>query len=339
MDGTSPNGTAQFEARINNPDMASALNRLLDRMDSLETAMQQLNATVGQAPGMAAMVGDIADEAYRDAAAHGINLEERAKNGLHLLTQLTEPKMMAQLEGLMAMAEQAPGMAAMAGDMLDNAYRNAASHGINLEERATTALQLLNKLTEPKMVAQLEGLMAMAEQAPGLAAMAGDMVDNAYRSAAQQGIDLEARAMTGLQLLNRLTEPKMATQLEQLLGMADQLPGFAAMAGDVIDDAYRSAHTAGIDIETMVRQGGVAAQRLSDLMRSPEFTTLMGSGMLDPKAVSLLGSAADALIRSKEAQPQQLGPIGLLGALRDPEVQKALGFFMTFAKEFGKNIK
>lgn len=279
MEGASPNGTAQFEIRLNNPDTATALNRLLDRMDALENAMQQLSATIGQGPAMLAMMGDVVDEGIRNANASGINVEERAINVLHLL----------------------------------------------------------NKLTEPKMAHQLEALLNLAEQAPGLAAMVGDMVDNTVRSAAASGIDLEERAFTTLQLLNRLTEPKMVKQLEQLLELAEQAPGLLAMAGDVVDDAFRSANAAGIDIETMVKQGGVAAQRLSDLMRSTEFTTLMDSGMLDPKAVSLLGCAADALIRSQQ-QSQKLGPMGLLGALRDPDVQSALGFFMTFAKEFGKNI-
>lgn len=339
MEGASPNGTTQFEARINNPDMASALNRLLDRMDALETAMNQLNSTVGQAPAMVAMVGDMADDAYRSATASGIDVEERARNAVHLLTQLTEPKMMQQLEGLLATAEQAPGLVAMAGDMVDNAVRNAATHGIDLEERAGNVLHLLSRFTEPQMIAQLEQLLIMAEQAPGLVAMTGDMIDNAVRSAADAGVNLEERAFAGLHLLNRLTEPKMAAQLEQLIGMAEQLPSLLAMGGDMLDDAYRSATVAGVDIEMMVKQGGVAAQRLSDLMRSEEFTTLMDSGMLDPKAVSLLGSAADALIRSKEKQPQKIGPMGLLGAMRDPDVQKALGFFMTFAKEFGKSIR
>jgi uncharacterized protein YjgD (DUF1641 family) len=208
--------------RINNPDMALALNRLLDRIDALEAAVERMNATVGQVPTLIGMVGDVADEAYRTAANAGINLEERARSGLDLLVQLTAPP--------------------------------------------------------------------------------------------------------------------MVHQLQQLLTLAEQLPGLLAMTGDVIDDAYRSATNAGIDLENMVKQGGIAAQRLSDLMRSAEFTALMNSGMLDPKAVRLLGSAATALVTSQEKHPQQIGPLGLLGALRDPDIQKALGFFMAFAKEFGKHI-
>lgn len=281
MDSITTNGSPHLEARLNNPETALALNRLLDRMDALESAMQQLSVTIGQGPRMVAMLGDMVDDAYRTAAASGINLEERAHKGLHLL----------------------------------------------------------NRLTEPQMVERVEGLLTLAEQAPGLAAMAGDMIDNAYRSAAQQGIDLEARATTALQLLNHLTEPKLVQQLEGLLALAAQAPGFLAMTGDVVDEALRNANTAGVDIETMVKQSGVAVQRFSNLMCSPEFTTLMDSGMLDPKAVKLLGQAATALVESQQQHPQKIGPVGLLGALRDPDVQKALGFFMTFAKAFGQRIE
>jgi hypothetical protein len=184
----------------------------------------------------------------------------------------------------------------------------------------------------------VQRMNATVGQAPALVAMVGDVVDEGMRHANAAGINLEARLLTALQLFNRLTEPHVAGQLTHLLDLADQAPGFLAMAGDMVDDAYRSANTAGIDMETLVKQSGVAAQRLSDLMCSPEFTTLMDSGMLDPNAVRLLGSAATALVKSQQAS-EPIGPLGLLGALRDPDVQKALGFFLTFAKEFGKHIR
>lgn len=47
-------------------------------------------------------------------------------------------------------------------------------------------------------------------------------------------------------------------------------------------------------------------------------------------------AAAQALSESLNYDP--VGLRDLLGALRDPNVQKTLGFLVKFAKEFGKRI-
>ncbi|MEZ4660890.1 MAG: hypothetical protein R2911_25345 [Caldilineaceae bacterium] len=245
METAHTNGVNALQDRLNEPATAASINRLLDRIEELEQAVTTLTSTIAQAPGLMAMAGDMVDEAFHAAAAQGIDLEARAKTGLHLLTRLTEPQMVAQVEQLMDMAAQAPGLAAMMGDMADEAMRNVASAGVDIEERARTGLQLLNRLTEPQMVQQLNQALDMAEQAPGLLAMMGDMADEAMRNVAAAGVDIEVRAHTGLQLLNRLTEPQMVQQLNQALDMAEQAPGLLAMMGDMADEAMRMAAAGG----------------------------------------------------------------------------------------------
>jgi len=65
--------------------------------------------------------------------------------------------------------------------------------------------------------------------------------------------------------------------------------------------------------------------------------------VLDPEALEAVGSLGSALVDTqKEAQrgdtPSQ-GVFGLLGALRDSDVQRAVGFITTFAKKFGRNLR
>lgn len=280
MDTARTNGVSTLQARLNEPATAASINRLLDRIEELEQAVTTLTNTLSQAPGLVAMAGDMMDEAYHQAAIHGIDLEKRAQVGLHLLA----------------------------------------------------------KLTEPRMVAQLEQLMAMAEQAPGLAAMLGDMADEAIGSAARAGVDLEERAQLGLQLLKRLTEPQMVQQLNQALDMAEQAPGLIAMMGDMADDAVRSASSAGFDLEEMLRKGAAAAQKINTLTSSPEYAALMNSGLLDAHSLGLLANLGKAISNSQSRPIQPLGPMGLFSALRDPDVQKALGFLMNLAKELGKTL-
>ena len=57
---------------------------------------------------------------------------------------------------------------------------------------------------------------------------------------------------------------------------------------------------------------------------------------MDRKVGVISEAAAQALSESLNYEP--VGLRDLLGALRDPNVQKTLGFLVKFAKEFGKRI-
>ena len=274
------NGVATLQARLNEPQTAAALNRLLDRIETLEQTVGRLADVLEQAPGMVAMVGDMADETVRQAAARGVNVEERLK----------------------------------------------------------TALALAERLTAEETAVKLNQLLDLADQLPGTLAMMGDMMDETIRRAASNGVDIEARLRAGLTMAEKLTAPEMVAKLDQLLAMADQAPGMIAMMGDIVDESIRRAGESGINIEAMVRQGARAGAKFSALMESEEFDALMESGILDPEAVASVGKVGRALIASQQQPLEPVGLFGLLSAMRDPNMQRALGFLATFGAEFGKQI-
>ena len=188
---------------------------------------------------------------------------------------------------------------------------------------------MAEKLTRPDMMAKLDDLMEMANTAPGLMAVTGDMVGETYRQAAANGIYLEERVKAGLEMAEKLTRPEMVANLNQLIEMAETAPNFIAMIGDIADEAYRNALAQGIDIEALVRKGAGAASQLE---------ALFDSGILDPDAVKTVGYAGKALA---EASKQEIKPVGLfqmLGALRDPDTQKALGFLLSVGKNLGNQL-
>lgn len=80
---------------------------------------------------------------------------------------------------------------------------------------------------------------------------------------------------------------------------------------------------------------------LQTVLESAEFDALMTSGVFSPKTVGIVSEAGNALVDSYEAnqtQPQQIGALGLFRAIQDPDVQRALGFFVDFSKRFGQAI-
>lgn len=336
MDEEQVSGT-EAEA-LSSPEMLSALSRLLDRIDRLEGAVDKLTTAVEQAPGIVAMVTDTVDDAYAQAAREGIDLDERMRTALGFAEKLTSPEMAARLDQLLILAEQGPGIAAMVTDTVDDAYGQALAQGIDIDARLRAALELAEKLTSPTMMTQLNQLLALAEQAPGIAAMVADTVDDAYAQASSHGVDIDGRLRAGLEMAEKLTAPEMVEKINTAIELADQGPGIMAMMVDIIDDVYIQAIRQGFNPEQFVRQGVVVTSRMAELLESGEINALLQSGVIDPKAVDVVGTAAKALVTSRAEPAPKMGIFGMLKAMRDPDLQRALGFLTVFGKNFGENL-
>lgn len=254
--------------------------------------------------------------------------------------------------------DQAPGMISMMTDVADEKARMAAESGIDVDERLRSALVIAEKLTEPRTITvlsglldrvdQLDDLVKMTDQAPGMVAMMADVADEQYRLAAESGIDIEARVKTGLVLVEKLTAPqsmavlsKLVDQmdaLEQAAGMLEQAPGMVAMGVDIVDDVARSAGEAGLDIDQFTNQGFQALIKFSTLVASDGFDAVIDSGILDPDAVSIIGDMGYTLAQCQKEPPQRVGIFGLMRLLNDDDAQVALGFLANFARGFGARI-
>lgn len=200
-----------------------ALNKILQRVETLENAVERLAQVMEQGPGMVSMMADMADETYQQAAARGVDVQERLGVALQLAEKLTAPQMVEQLNGLLSLADQAPGLTAMMADMVDEGYRQAAHRGIDLNERLSLSLQAAERLTSPAMLNSLNQLISLSEQAPGLVAMTMDIVDSEYSKLAQQ-VDIAALTQLGGALTAAATEAANApTQKMGLFGLMKAL--------------------------------------------------------------------------------------------------------------------
>ncbi|MCB8981291.1 MAG: DUF1641 domain-containing protein [Ardenticatenaceae bacterium] len=207
------NGSATLQAKLNEPQTVAALTRLLDRIESLEQTVNTLADLVQQGPGMAAMVGDMVDETVRSAAARGVDIEARLRAGLAIAEKLTAPEMVAKLDQLLAFADEAPGLVAMVGDMVDE-----TAVSLDLESRLRMGLQIAEKATQPANLAQLgemfevlleaESGMLSPEAVRTLGSMAQSMV--AAKSDPREKVGLFA-------LLRSLNDPDIQNALGFLL--------------------------------------------------------------------------------------------------------------------------
>lgn len=130
--------------------------------------------------------------------------------------------------------------------------------------------------------------------------------------------------------------------LRPLVVLAQQAPAMVAMAGDSFDEVMKTALDSGIDVERGLLNGAGAALRFGatmdpDKVRALE--ALLQSGVLDPAALRTIGELGRALVETASAPPTAVGPMGLLKALGQPDVQRALGFLITFAERFGQRLR
>ncbi len=57
-----------------------ALDRLVQKVETLEKAITGLQAAMDQGPGMVSMLADSVDETYKEAAKNGVDIDARLKN-------------------------------------------------------------------------------------------------------------------------------------------------------------------------------------------------------------------------------------------------------------------
>jgi hypothetical protein len=135
---------------------------------------------------------------------------------------------------------------------------------------------------------------------------------------------------------------EVAEALRPLIALARQAPAFIAVVMDSFDEAMQTAHGKGLDVERGLLNGAEAALRFGATMdagRVRELDALLKSGVLEPGTLRVVGELAGALTETAAAPPATPGVLGLLKALGQPDVQRALGFLVTFAERFGRRLR
>jgi hypothetical protein len=170
----------------------------------------------------------------------------------------------------------------------------------------------------------------MTAEATAVAPTSTVAADLAPSAATLQTIEERTRAIA------EITEA-----LRPLIALAQQAPAFVAIAMDSFDEAVRAADDKGIDVERGVLNGAEAALRFGaamDAEKVREIDALLKSGVLAPATLRIIGELGRALTETAAAPPSTAGAIALLRALGQPNVQKALGFLVTFAERFGRRL-
>lgn len=124
--------------------LLAAINRLNERMDSIETRIDEINTQVSEIPNLVGIFTDSADEyAQKSYEKTGISFDQRTEKALEVLEKLTEPEsaemitsLLDRSENLQKMIEHldtVPDMVAILFDTIDEMQSRAIQAGINFD--------------------------------------------------------------------------------------------------------------------------------------------------------------------------------------------------------------
>jgi uncharacterized protein YjgD (DUF1641 family) len=150
-----------------------------------------------------------------------------------------------------------------------------------------------------------------------------------------------------------LVKKKILTEAELKAQKVEQLTDKVTDNEEALDQTLRilaELHESGIleGVESFLKAKGKITEVLLGQATRKEATNMINNvmgaaGMLtaiDPEQTAgLLSGVAQGLEEAKKGAGQKISPFGLLKALRDPDVNRALGFGLSFLKGLGKSLK
>lgn len=322
---------AEALLRLADAEVLESVTRLANLAPDLEYAVH----FVAAGP---ALLEEAMEKARSELGHHGTTpaeLQQRLARALQLLLTVTSPPMAR------ALTEVAQSLPAMSPLLRSTAAATAALSAVEgadaLEQRVTEALV---RIADPEV---LEALVRMANLAPDVeyavhAVAAGpnlmqEAAEMANAWARHQDVRFDGlrQGMAGLvSLLGQLSRPEIVTSLRTMIGLAPQVAEFASVLQQV--DAR--------EISTLVAALGqpealsVARRMLGQL---PTIDAILAALPQQPETLATLKAANEA-VAVASSSPNRVGMFGMLSAMRDPAVQRVLGFAVTTAKHMGKHM-
>ena len=317
-----------------------------------------------RAPDFLPVMKASSDVLAQRAEIEGSELERRLRE---TVLELSDPE---TLESLVRIAQLAPKLeyaayfAAAGPELLEEAMHGvqqwAATAGVEgVDARAGAALEALVTLTTPatlrglagvsKTLAQIavtedasESLQRLVTRLPRLEKTVQlverslDLVDAAAQESGFGELEsLREPAVSGLRLLHKATQPENLHALEVVLELA---PDLARFAEPVLRRMTEMRHE---DVSEMMEL--LITPRMLDLAREldskhDDLKALLEAVSLEPGTIKLLRAAQGATASAASAPQRPVGVWGLWKALRDPDVQRALGLGVTLAGELSARL-
>ena len=203
----------------------------------------------------------------------------------------------------------------------------------------------LLRITEPETLDALTRVASLTPQiefavnalaaGPEVLEEALETVRNVAAEHGQSPHDIQRRTNAAVEALVAVTEPKVLATVTSLLPL---LPPLRSTLTQLADRAGR------IDLEPLVQLGESAAQpevsaALNELVKlAPNLAPAVASLPIQPHTLEILRTVNQA-VEDAAGQKRAVGLFGLLSALNNAKVQRALGFTVQVAERLGAHLE
>jgi len=226
--------------------LADSLARIEQRLARLEAGVARVEEGAAGAPAALAAVVDTLDDTAASLQGRGVDIDARLAEALRLLERLSSPEVTKSLASALELTEKLPGTVAMAADTMDDVADGLRARGVDVDDRITTLLQVMDRLTQPAALAAVSSMLDKVEQVRYLLE-SGVFDPAAVRVVAELGQSL---AMSGARTppkigafgaLRAMSDPDVQRALGFTLSLARS---FGASLRD-LEDVERKALTQG----------------------------------------------------------------------------------------------
>lgn len=199
--------------------------------------------------------------------------------------------------------------------------------------------------------ARLERLENKVNETPEMAmngfSIFADSIDEKFNPATQEGLNNLDKVQKLQTLLEELTRDDTLDAFVQLtaslkaitplLENLQQIENVASIAVDSMDEVFGIAMEKDLKVDEFLANLKKLTFALIDAFESGAFSDLLESGILDPHAIETVGALGRSMAVSNKVK-QSAGPVSLIAALLNKDVQRALGFSLNFAAHFGRTL-
>lgn len=226
-----------------------------------------------------------------------------------------------RLGKLESITQTLPGIVATASDTLDIYFQHLDPDSERLVPEVQNVLQAL---MQPDIIAGLNQMLtlipilaphlATLETLPGILATAGDTLEEGVAYLDSRGVDVPEILPELIPLVTALLAPETLgalvhfveslPELTPMVLLTKDLPGMLATATDLIDE--------------------ISARLLKSEDRI--------------EAVMSHASQALSMVQRAQKEAPALGPIGVLKAMGDSDIQRLIGFFVYVSKHMSQDI-
>jgi uncharacterized protein YjgD (DUF1641 family) len=240
----------------------------------------------------------------------------------------------ASLDGLVRRSDVivenvAAGVAELRESFPDGPAVDGAELG-RLVAQLPRLVELTTQLTALTERPELQSLLALAST-PGTIDALSRLLKHA---------DLIAYMVDALDALLQRSDTMVESVRAILHEVASSTPGASDSLITLLDTLHRQRDYVPRLI-AVVPQFTDIVERISPFVASEEFHALLSSGIFHPDTVTLLGQAGDSFVETYDEHQRtgrKLGPVGILRALNDPDVQRVAALLVAFSRRFGETL-